>query len=105
MRTTLEFSGLVFLRPVLFDNLVLLGSGVFDRTLTHRWFVVVSTPATLRGGLYGVMSWGELAAREGLQTSYQGYTVDVLAPRSDERRGMAAISFGELLSKLGSGDF
>jgi len=40
-----------------------------------------------------------------LQTSYQGYTVDVLAPRSDERRGMAAISFGELLSKLGSGDF
>ena len=33
-------------------------------------------------------------------SSYKGYTVDALVPRSDERRGVAAISFGELLSKL-----
>ena len=33
-------------------------------------------------------------------SSYEGFMVDALALGSDERRGMAAISFGELLSKL-----
>ena len=37
--------------------------------------------------------------------SYKGFMVDALAQRSDERRGMAAISLGELPSKLRSGDF
>ncbi len=37
--------------------------------------------------------------------SYKGFMVDALALRSDERRGMAAISLGELPSKLRSEDF
>jgi hypothetical protein len=32
--------------------------------------------------------------------SYEGFMVDALALRSDERRGMAAISSGELPSKF-----
>jgi hypothetical protein len=40
---------------------------------------------------------------EDRRSSYEEHTVDALAPRADEGRGVAAISLGELLASVDPG--